>query len=60
MSLLQRTDLYRSQTEKADRKNVVYGFIALVLIALAVALVIAGAFFPDTFRPSVEFLLTGP
>ena len=60
MSLLQRTGLYRSRTEKADRENLVYGFIIIALIALAVALVIAGALFPETFRPSAEFSIVGP
>ena len=56
MSLLQKTDVYQGSTEKAHTG---YGFV-LALICVALGLVVASVMFPDTFRPSVEFLLTGP
>jgi hypothetical protein len=59
MSSLQETDVYRSRNEKVVHENRVCGLIILALIAFAVALVIAGALFPETFRPSAEFLV-GP
>lgn len=59
MSLLQRTDVYRTRNEKVDHENFAYGLI-LALIVLALALVIAGALLPETFRPSADFLVVGP
>ena len=59
MSLLNKTDVYQSLNEKADRRYPEYGF-ALALICIAVALVVASAMFPGAFAPSGEFSLIGP
>jgi hypothetical protein len=60
MSLLQTTDVYGSE-EKAARKHPDLALrFALALICVALALVLAGAMFPDAFRPSGEFSLIGP
>ena len=60
MSLLQKTDVYQGSEEKAARKHPEFGRFALALICVALALVLAGAMFPDAFRPSGEFSIIGP
>ena len=59
MSLLTKTDGYHRSEEKAAHPDLAVRF-ALALICVALALVLAGAMFPDAFRPSGEFSLIGP
>jgi hypothetical protein len=51
MSLLHKTDVYRTSNEGADRKHPEYGFV-LALICVGLALVVASVMFFDAFRPN--------
>jgi len=44
MSLLDKTDVYQTRNERADRKHPEYGFV-LVLVCMALTLMVAGAIF---------------
>jgi hypothetical protein len=44
MSLLDKTDVYQTWNERADRKHLEYGFV-LVLAPMALTLVVASAIF---------------
>ena len=62
MSLLHKTDVYQTRSERADRKHPEYGFV-LVLVCMALTLVVASAIFtpaPVGAGISDEISLVGP
>jgi hypothetical protein len=62
MSLLHKTDVYRTSSEGADRKHPEYGFV-LVLVCMALTLLVASAIFtPASVGGGIgdEISLVGP
>jgi hypothetical protein len=62
MSLLDKTNVYQTRSDRADRKHPEYGFV-LVLVCMALTLVVAGAIFtpaPVGGGISDEISLVGP